>query len=340
MAADLLHAPRLSVLLAIGLPQLVLTSWNFYQCGVLTGLEAYRETTTANALSAALTFPLIVVGVWLAGVEGAIVAQTVSVAASCGVFQYWIRRAGRETGIPRISTRHVSTRKFLLHAGLPAVFLSAINAPTDWLAFAIVARQPDGTSEIGIFSLCNQWCLMLRFLPLMMGTAMLPMAARTAASRSANEDRLLLTMGLRASALACVPFAMAVIIASPFVMRCYGPDMVQHSNVLVILALCGIGIAIQSTSERFLVSLDAVWSSFCLSAARSALLLLLLLSLSHGAAGLAIARLAAFTASALACTALAFYLIRRRDRSSCDPAVKTLTTGRPVCAGIRTIEAA
>jgi O-antigen/teichoic acid export membrane protein len=315
LSVDLLQEPRLAELLSLSAPLLVATSLNLYQAGVLAGLESYRETAVANAISGLLSLPITVAGVWFGGLHGAIVAQTISMALSCAIYQRWISAGCRASGIQRRWLEAIAQRRILWQLGLPTMMLSAINAPTDWLSFAILSRHPNGISEIGIYSVANQWCLVLRFLPLMMGAALLPMAARTATECPNRVCLPLFLSGLRLSALVCAPFALMIIALSPMIMRWYGRGFAEHWDVLALLAACGMAIALQTTADRFLIGLGAAWTSFWLSLGRSTILIGSTLALlDSGANGLAIARLAAFAVSAVACSGLAMVLIGRRTQ--------------------------
>ena len=306
LVQQVLVEPRMLELMLPGVMLLVLTSWNLFQAGILAGLGEFRTTAIANAISGIASIPITIAGVLLGGLKGAVMAQLIAMIFSCGVYLWFINRLCLAAGIHRSWSFAYGCHPLLLKLGIPAMLLNAINAPTDWITFAILARQADGVSEVGIYGAANQWCVVLRFLPLMMSSALLPMASKIIANRSDKECRRLVWSGLGLSGLLSIPPAVLVGLMSPTIFRFYGGDLEHHWHVLATLAATSCFIAVQITADRFVLSFGAAWSSFALGLGRSLILIgAFLLFLPYGAQGLAIARLGAFGFGAIACSLLA-----------------------------------
>lgn len=321
LANELLKEPGLPELIAPGAVLLVLTSWNLYQAGILAGLDQFRATAIANAVSGVVSIPFVVAGTWMCGLQGAVYAQLLGMAISCLIYHWWIIRTCRRACIDSCWTEAKACIPLLVQWGLPAMLLNAINGPTDWISFAILTRQADGISQVGIYSAANQWCVLLRFLPLMMGAALLPLATRAVSYYSIAECRRLLCIGLGLSALISAPPAALVSFLSPTIFRCYGAALADHWPVLATLAGASLFIAVQTTADRFIISFGSAWSSFHLGIARSIVQIIALTSLAgSGALGLAEARLIAFAFGAVACSAFAFKILTQRSTENCEPA--------------------
>jgi O-antigen/teichoic acid export membrane protein len=314
LAVDLLNEPMLVDLLGPGVILLVLTSWNLFQAGILSGLEVFRGSATVNALSGIIAMPIIVVGVWLDGAKGAVWAQVVSTGISCVIHHISITSACRAARIEHSWQDAIAQRGLIWRFGIPAAMLSSIHAPTDWISLALLTRSLNGIDEVGIYSAANQWCLLLRFLPMMMGAALLPIATQAISTGSAVECRRIIGVGLLASVLLSAPLALLVACASPIILSWYGAAMVDYWPILAILSAASFFIAIQTTIDRFLMSLSATWSSFYLSVARSFVqIALLVMLIDRGASGLAVARLASFVVGAIASLGLIFIIVARQD---------------------------
>jgi len=67
--------------LRIGTTLLFFNAVNGAQTGALSGFEAFRNRGTSNLIRGAITFPLVVGGVWLADLNGAVAGLSLAAAA-------------------------------------------------------------------------------------------------------------------------------------------------------------------------------------------------------------------------------------------------------------------
>src|SRR5205085_3293401 len=93
-----------------------------------------------------------------------------------------------------------------------------------WCSLAIVAHQPNGHAEIGIFNAANQWFSLLLFLPTLMSQATFPIlterlnSGATAAAWRLFYGKLVVTM------IGVTPVAVAVALSASFIMSFYGVE--------------------------------------------------------------------------------------------------------------------
>lgn len=310
--ADVVFAERdLATLLLPGAWLLVATAVNFYQTGVLAGFEAFRGTAAANAWSSIITLPIVVVGVWQWETMGALVGQAAAMTVACGLFHVWIRAACIQHSICWSWRQMLAERAMMWRVGMPVVLLNSINAPSDWFCLAVLARQAGGIGEVAVFGIGNQWCMLLRFLPLTVGAALLPAVTRLSQTSGAATLRLV-KLALVGNGLFAVAVAATFAAASPWILQCYGEEFVSHWAVLLLLLAAGTAISVQTAAERVLTGLNRVWTGFGLNAARAALYCgCAIVLVNHGALGLAQARSVTCLLHAIATVAITLAVARR-----------------------------
>jgi O-antigen/teichoic acid export membrane protein len=253
LAARTLNAPHLSPELRLGCVLLFLNALDGMQTGALAGLEAFKATARISLVRGLLTFPLLLAGVWFFGLIGAVGATVVVGAVGWWLSQTALRRECARAGI-RISYRGTrSDLPILWHFSLPAFLSAAMVAPVMWLASAVVANQPGGYGELGLFNAANQWRAALMFLPSVLLRVALPlMASSVDVSRSSDFGRtLLLTQSLTVAIV--LPAGALLMFLADWVMRLYGSEFGNGAPVLIgvicSIMISSIGIAAGAAIE-------------------------------------------------------------------------------------------
>lgn len=310
MSQSIVGSDELSGLLVPGAFLLVGTAVNFFQVGLLSGLGEFRATAAANGWSCLVTLPATLWGVWAGGAYGTMVGSAVGMAVSYVIFRKKINAACRNQQIDLAVGQVKEHLPMLWHVALPNVFLSSINAPIDWICLTILAMGEAGPSEVAIFSACNQWCLLLRFLPMTVASALLPAVAQ-ANSQSDQSTRQLVGFGLLLNGGLGAVLAIVFAIASPWILSSYGAEFEQSEGVLLLLLCAGVAIAVQLAADRVLTGLDRVWSVFWMNALRGVIYVGMAAALVvYGALGLAVARCVTSLAHAAVATAMALWSAR------------------------------
>lgn len=293
---------------------LVVTAVNYFQSGIMTGQENFRGAALASGLSSLITVPAILIGVLLGGAEGAVWGHALGMTLSCAVFQKAIA-----IGIPTdarvtlpLDIRNAT--RFLWRDAFPNVLLCCVNAPVDWLCLSMLIRACAGPGEAALFSACNQWCLLLRFLPMTVASALLPAVAQ--ASAAGKATRGLVIFAVLTNCIFAAVFALALSLASPWIMACYGPDFAGQTSVMVVLLAAGTAIAVQLAADRVLAALNLEWLAFGINAVRGLVYISMAAGLvAYGAIGLAVARCVSSVLHGLAAAVAAYVLAGRRDQA-------------------------
>ena len=147
---------------------------NGAQIGALAGFEAFKSIARVNIISGLASFPLVVVGVWRGGLEGAIWG-TVGALAINWVLNHRALRV--ECVRTNISYRFANCHEELgiLHRfTLPAFLASIIVGPAIWACNALLVRQPGGYAELGLYAAADKWRLLILFVPISVFNLVVP----------------------------------------------------------------------------------------------------------------------------------------------------------------------
>lgn len=265
LANRTLNAPHLSTELRLGCLLLFLNALDGMQTGALAGLEAFKATARISVIRGLLSFPLLVAGVWFFGLIGAVGATVLVGAVGWWLSQNALRRECARVGI-RVSYR--GTREdlpILWHFSLPALLSGAMVAPVMWLAYAMVANQPGGYGELGLFNATNQWRTALMFLPAVLLRVALPLMASSVDVRRSSDfgKTLLLTQSLTVAIV--LPAGALLMFLAEWIMRLYGGDFGNGAPVLIGV-LCSIMISSIGTAAGAAIEAKGkMWAALALN---------------------------------------------------------------------------
>lgn len=257
LAQAVLGLPHLSGLLRISALVLLMNTLAGGYNGILAGFEAYRDMAAANAVTGALSLPLIVGGAYFQGVEGAVagLAASATVNTVMGRFLVW-QTLRRE----HIETHHLIGAKewqLLWSFSLPAMLAGIMIAPVNWATSALLINQ-SGAAEMGLYAAANQWFSVLLFLPGVFTSVYLPIFS----SHAATGLLKIVRTGVKTTLYACVPLAAAVFVSSPYIMRLYGQDYAEAYPLLMVVALTSAVAATQNMLSNALAVINRMWLHF------------------------------------------------------------------------------
>ena len=139
---------------------------------------------------------------------------------------------------------------------------SLLWGPTMWCAMAIVAHEPNGHAEVGIFNAANQWFSLLLFLPTLMNQAAFPILTERLTSGATSTAWRLFYGKLLVTILGITPAVILVAFLSSFIMSFYGPGYSDKGPILVIVAIAAWFAAPQVPVGNLLVAHALPWSWF------------------------------------------------------------------------------
>jgi O-antigen/teichoic acid export membrane protein len=272
-----LNSRDLALELRIGSLLMLLNTLNGVQVGTLSGFEAFRDVAKSNFLRGLSSFPLMVGGVLLWGLPGAVWGLVVAAGVGWLINHIMLRRLCRAGGVKVSLDGAWSERSILVAFSFPAVLADLAAGPAIWAANAILVRQPNGYAELGLFSAANQWRTALMFLPNILLQVALPLLASFDVKSSQLErNQFSKTFEITQTlTLAIVfPLGICLMFLSDRIIGFYGPQFRDGAacligvgcTVMIMAVGAATGPGMQALGRMWLVfSLNLCWGVFMLA---------------------------------------------------------------------------
>jgi len=296
MLARSISAPHLESELRIAAGLLFLNGIGGIQSSVLAGFEAFRDLATVNFARGLVTLPSVVLGAIYFGVPGAMWGLVVSAAIGWVVGETVLRRVLSQAGVPLHLEGSWRESEILWSFSVPSFLGSVIVVPLMWAANALLAGQPGGYRELGVFNAANQWRNAITLVPAILTQPALPILSSLrgmgdrASFRRVLHGTLLWVFAISFAA------ALAVIAASRWILGAYGPEFRNGVVTLCLLAAAGAVSATAATIGQAIAGLGRMWGGFWLNLVWAIAFLGIALWLvpRYGAIGLAWATLSSY----------------------------------------------
>ena len=101
--------------------------------------------------------PLMVLGTWWGGLDGAVLALICSQTLNCFLNFKAVRVEAAKAAIPISLEQARSERAILWKFSLPAVLSGFLVGPVNWVCSTLIVNQPGGYGEMGLFNAASQW---------------------------------------------------------------------------------------------------------------------------------------------------------------------------------------
>jgi len=313
LAAHTLAAPHLSGLLQISAVLLFLSALNGAQTGALSGFEAFKTIARVNLLAGFTTFPLMVCGVYLAGLQGAVWALVVSMGVNWILNHMALRVEARKVGVPFGFHDCGQEWNVLLSFSLPAVLAGAMVGPVNWVCNAMLVNQPNGYAEMGVFNAANQWYNAMLFLPGVLGQAMLPILSERLGDKDSLRSGKILALSIKLNGAVVLPIVITGCVISPFIMHLYGESFRPAWPTLVVVLLTAGLVAVQTSVGHIIVASGRIWTGFIMNIGWGLTFIGITWAfLDLGALGLAMARGGAYFIHAVWTFGFAYYYLNKQ----------------------------
>lgn len=262
LASETLAAPQLSGLLRISAGFLFFGALSGAQTGALAGFEAFRIIARINIATGLVSFPLIVGGVYLFGLQGGVLGMVVSSAANCAMNTLALRAVALRAGVPIRYSGCGSEKQVLLGFSMPAVLAGIMFNPVNWACAAMLVNQPNGYADMGIFSAANSWQKAILFLPGCLNAIALPMLSDFYGSGRSGEYKKALWYNIALNGGSAFAVALAITLVAGPIMHSYGSGFVEGRYVLIILSFSAVLISVNSVAGSAIASAGRTWFGF------------------------------------------------------------------------------
>jgi O-antigen/teichoic acid export membrane protein len=314
LAGHTLAAPHLAPLIQIGSGILFFSAINGVQTGALSGFEAFRSIANINLVSGLLSFPLMVGGVYLFGLEGAVWALVLSTVLNCVLSHAALNDQIKSTGIPIDYAHSAQEWPILWKFSLPAFLGGMMVVPVNWFCNALLVNQPNGYAEMGVFSAASQWRTAIMFLPGVLAQVLVPMLSERISLKDGRAIRKILFYSMVLNALVLGPIVIAGCFFSQSIMAAYGADFSGSWATLIIVLITSGLLAVQTPVGQIIAASGKLWLGFLMNIGWAVVTIVVTVAmLQKGAFGLAIGQLAGYIVHGVWTIAFAYYIIKKEN---------------------------
>lgn len=259
LASDVFHAPGLAGALSVAGLAVLLTTVDGYYKGVLLGLEAVRPFALTTMAGALLALPLMLWGADRYGVQGAAWALVLAALVQAPVSRLLAGRLLRLHGLRPHLAGCLAEWPVVRDYALPYMLAAALANGAHWLCQAALARSPQGFAELAILGVAMQWHSAVTFVPMVASRVVFPMLTEQVATHQAEGSRRLLGLALLTNAAVALPTALAIGLASPWLLSLYGVGAGHGAAVLgmAMAAACLAGMA--APASNLMMAKGGIW---------------------------------------------------------------------------------
>lgn len=312
LATHTIAAPHLAHPLRIAAVALFIGALNGAQTGTLAGFEAFRTIACVNLIVGVISFPILIVGAYFRGINGAIEAHVITLAVSWLLNHLMLRREARRYLVPIAWGHCLFERKILWMFSLPAVLTGALVGPVNWVCNAMLVNQPRGYEEMGILSAANQWYYLILFLPSLLGKVVLPVLSERLGQSQLRQTKRTLVFTLKMNMLFVLPPILLASAASPYVMGIYGENFRSGWPTLVTVIWTAGLISAQTPVAQVITASGKMWMGFLMNGGWAVLFIVsTALFVRFGAQGLASARAVSYLVHSVWVFGFAYWLLKR-----------------------------
>lgn len=277
------------------------------QLRILAGLEAFHGSAKINLWQSIFLVPAAVAGAWYAGLAGTVIALASVSLLSCIVGQWVLEGECARFGI-KISYRDVWRERGMLQMS-SMVWLSSIAMnTTTWFVGILLARQPMGVYQFGLYNAAGRFQNLLLFLPMRIFEVSIPVLSNLQAERDQKGFRkFVLYSGSLTCAFSVVGSVLLVLFADRL-MSWYGADFAAGADVLRYFAVGCILSSVWTVTSAGLWAAEKSRQMLLLDLLRGSLLVVLAMAgLASSAVALTFAQMISY---AVGLSLLLFVLFR------------------------------
>lgn len=308
LARETLLAPHLAGSLRIAGLLLFFSSITGAQTGALSGFEAFKPIAKINLIVGIASFPLMVAGAWLNGVEGALWSLIAS--AVMNVVLNWsaLHVETRRNGIQIAYHGCWQESKIFWHFNIPGMLNTILSCLVVWAIGAILVRQAEGFGGLGIYNAAQRIKLIPENIATMLMAPMLPVLSDAFARRDMVTYGKTLVFAYVVSCVTIIPLAMTQMAAPWLTMIPFGSEFHGDNKVVIWVMIGTVAYGLMWPMGSILVSMGRIWFALAVGILYSVLNFGLSAWLipTMQASGMALASAVAFFVASIPCLILLY----------------------------------
>jgi len=258
--------------LLIACPYLFFLTFNGFQFGCLIGLETFRGLALINFLYGFVAITTTLLLTDRLSLAGALLALDINAGMQCLLYQVLLRSRCRRLGIAISFAAATDEARVLYEFIAPAALSGIVGQVAVWSTTALLVRQPDGFSQMGLFAAVSTLKQAVLFLPTIITRVSLPTFCRLQAENAGEEYVHCLHRNVVLNLVLTTGAAVGLVALGPHVLRLYGRGFSSARLVLATLVLSSIPEVVAWVESQVLVSHGKMWWQFGLVLIWSSLL--------------------------------------------------------------------
>lgn len=260
LAEAVLKAANLGSALKIGSVILIVSALSGVQNGALQGISAFKVVARMSVVEAFLTLATGIAGALAMGVDGAMLGLAGAGFATMVVRQYLLNQLLREERIPITYKEWRANLRLLGSVAIPSMLLTAVIQPAEWLGRVLIARGPDGFSQVAIFSAAQSMATLTQLGPAQITNASLPVMTEIQSLGASSTFRTTLVRTTALVLLCGLLVAGVLVAAAKPLMGLYGESFAIRNDVLIVLAVTYGVAVITMVWGAALIATGQTWS--------------------------------------------------------------------------------
>jgi len=242
--------------------------------GLFAGLQHFRDFTILSFLQAVAVAGLVLV-LGFDGTVGALLAYVVASALSIGWGLAKLFRTDRALlSWPGLDS--FRELKQMLHFSAPLWIGSFALSPVITFTFILLARQPGGDSQLGLFNTANGLRMLIAILPSVIATVITPALIQEGGVKGDKDAfRSLLGKSFSAMALATIPLLIICLFFSDLLLLIYGKAYAGASRLFIPLVAAAAVGAVGAPLITVMMAKNKTWWSLVFGFFKSFLLIAL-----------------------------------------------------------------
>jgi O-antigen/teichoic acid export membrane protein len=237
--------------LYIGCMILIATTLSGLIQKIFIGIEKYQKLAIASIYTSLISFPIIVVLIYLYNLNGALFG-IVTYFFIDFIFKYYqFRKLNIYEKIEIDFSKIKSEATKLLLFSYPLLGSIIISSIAFWYARVMIVES-DGFAVIGIFDAAFQWLAIIMVITGATTSVVLSMFSKNVKNK--KEFSKILWINLLVNLIISVFFAMIFIIFSKEIMSIYGDNYIQGYEVLIVLSITSIFYSLSSILNKVFIA--------------------------------------------------------------------------------------
>ncbi len=257
IAFHMLNDIHMSIYVEISSVTIFYTALNGYQIGALEGLEKFKEASIVSIINGLLAFPILLIGVKYWQIEGVVYGLALISFFTWLVSYHYLSKALNQFSLQLVFKGLQDELNILYKFSLPAFLNGLMVTPVFFLLNMLLAHQPDGYIQLGIFSAVFYFVIISRTLNQTVGRVIYPYAMKQFNANNGRFEYLNILSPLILGILINLPIILFPEIFGSLFGTKYEGDSFEIS--LLFLALSNIFVAQMQGIARNFAAADMMW---------------------------------------------------------------------------------